>query len=345
MVRVHESGARHHDPVAVRVRIVGEGQVEPVTQVHQPRHRERRGRVHPDPPVPVQGHEPELRVHPVVGHRQVEAVALTDRAPVRDGRAAQRVHAQPQPRRGDRRHVHHVAEVRDVGTHEVIGGGMKARPLERDARHTGEAVGTRRLEDPVRLVLDPAGDVGVRGAAVGRVVLEAPVLGRVVRRRHDDAVGEPVRPASVGHEDRVRDRGRGRVPVRGIDPGIHAVRDEHLERRAPRGLRQRVRVPADEQRPRVAQRSPVAADRLGRGQDVGLVEGGLERRSAVAGRPERDPLGGFRWVRAELVVRPQERRHVHQVGREGGLAGSLVLGHQGLTASGGSGGDHDTRRA
>ena len=33
----------------------------------------------------------------VVGHRQVQPVALADRAPVRDGRAAERVDAQPQP--------------------------------------------------------------------------------------------------------------------------------------------------------------------------------------------------------------------------------------------------------
>ena len=39
-------------------------------------------------------------------------------------------------------------------------------------------------------VLDPLRDVGVGRAAVGRVVLEAAVLGRIVRRRDDDAVGE-----------------------------------------------------------------------------------------------------------------------------------------------------------
>ncbi len=54
--------------------------------------------------------------------------------------------------------------------------------------------GGEQLVGPVR---DPPGDVGVGRAAVGRVVLEAAVAGRVVRRRDDDAVGQarPVRPA------------------------------------------------------------------------------------------------------------------------------------------------------
>ena len=38
--------------------------------------------------------------------------------------------------------------------------------------------------------LDPAGDVGVGRSAIRRVVFEAAVLRRIVRRRDDDAVSE-----------------------------------------------------------------------------------------------------------------------------------------------------------
>ena len=196
------------------------------------------------------------------------------------------------------------------------GGGASA--LERHAGDAVEAVRARCLEDPVRLVLDPARDIGVGGTAVGRVVLEAAVLGRVVRRRHDDAVGEAAagRTVAVGDEDRVRDRGGRRVAVGGIDADVHPVRDQHLERRPPRRLGERVRVAADEQRPGVALGGPIAADGLGRGQDVRLVERGLERRTAVAGRAERDPLGRIGRVGADVVVRGDEGVDVDEVRRE-----------------------------
>src|SRR4029453_4306013 len=48
-------------------------------------------------------------------------------------------------------------------------------------------------------------------------------------------------------------------------------------------------APAEDRRPAVGLGGAVAADRRRRGQDVGLVEGPLECRSAVARGPERDP--------------------------------------------------------
>ena len=92
--------------------------------------------------------------------------------------------------------IDHVLEVRHVGAPEVVRPGPRPRPLEGTRRMPSSPSAPGVLEDPVRLVLDPARDVGVGRAAVGRVVLEAAVLGRVVRRRDDDAVGEaaPARP-------------------------------------------------------------------------------------------------------------------------------------------------------
>ena len=107
------------------------------------------------------------------------------------------------------------------------------------------------LEQPVRLALDPAGHVGVGRPAVRRVVLEAAVAGRVVRRRDDDPVrGGRLRPApaAVVGEDRVRDRRRRRVAAVGVDDDLDAVAGEHLDDRAERRLGQRVRVAAEVER-------------------------------------------------------------------------------------------------
>ena len=150
MVRVHQPGARRDDPVPVGVGVVGEGDIEPVAQLDQPRHRVRRRRVHPDPAVPVAGHEPELRVDDLVGDRQVEAVAVADRRPVGDAGAAERVHAEPKPGAADGVHVDDRGEVVDVAAHEVVGGRPGARLLDRDAPDAVEI----RLDQPVRLVLD-----------------------------------------------------------------------------------------------------------------------------------------------------------------------------------------------
>ncbi len=194
------------------------------------------------------------------------------------------------------------------------------------------------LEQAVRLGLDPTGDVGVGRPAVRRVVLEAAVVRWVVARRHDDAVGEATtgrrrgirgghRAAAIGHDDRVRDGRRRGEPVAAVDPDVDAARDEDLERGPRRGLAQGVGVAADEQGAVVAAQLAVAADRLGRREDVGFVERATERRAAMAGGPERDPLGRVRRIGLDLVVRPEQGGDVDQVGGVGRLTGAGIVRH------------------
>ena len=143
---------------------------------------------------------------------------------------------------------------------------------------------------------------------------------------------------AVVDEDRVRDdRGR-RVAVGGVDPDVDAVRGQDPERGRHRGPGQRVGVAADEQRPVGALGRAVAADRLGRGGDVRLVERGVERGSAMAGRAEGDPLGGVGRVGPDLVVgadetvdvdeharaRPAGRRADRSPSADGDISGPLV---------------------
>src|SRR5262249_57342041 len=95
----------------------------------------------------------------------------------------------------------------------------------------------------------PGGHVGVGGAAVGRVVLEAAVRGRVVRGRDDDAVGEMLRAAAVVGEDGVRYHRRRRDAVIALDDRLDAVGHQHLQGGALGGARQRVRVLTHVERP------------------------------------------------------------------------------------------------
>jgi hypothetical protein len=127
--------------------------------------------------------------------------------------------------------------------------GRRPRPLEGHARDLVDAA----FEESIRFVLDPAGDVGVGRSAVRRVVLEAAVLGWVMRWRDDDPVGQAVRAAAVVGEDGVRERRRWRKAIRRVDADVHAVGDEDLQRGPERGLRQRMGVTTHEER---------AADRL-----------------------------------------------------------------------------------
>ena len=139
-----------------------------------------------------------------------------------------------------------LPQVVDVGQDEVVlvRGRRLQRRVERHALHAGVAA-AQQLVGPV---LDPPGDVGVGRAAVGRVVLEAAVLGRIVRRRDDDAVGEAGRAAAVVDEDGARDDRRRRDAVVALDDRLDAVGRQHFERRALGRRRQGVRVLAHEER-------------------------------------------------------------------------------------------------
>ena len=157
-----------------------------------------------------------------------------------------------------------------------------------------------------------------------RVVLESAVLGRVVGRGDDDAVGPRPAVRAVPPEDGVGDDRRRGVAVRRVDPYLHAVRREHLEGGPERGLGEGVGVLAEEEGARCAVGRAVLADRLRRGEDVGLVEAGPERRAAVPGGPEGDPLGPVGGVRPRGVVGGEKAGDVDEVGGLGRLAGARM---------------------
>ncbi len=163
------------------------------------------------------------------------------------------------------------------------------------------------------------------------VVLETTVARRVVAGRDDDAVGQSDawahvvdgrELAAVGGEDRVRDRRGRRVTVLGVDEDGHAARDEHLDRAGPGRLGQPVRVASEEERPVEALALAVVADGLGRGDDVVLVEGGVEAAAAVSRGPEGDLLVDVLGVRLAGVVGGDEVGDVDEVGGLGEVTGA-----------------------
>ena len=228
MIGLHQAARRGDDAVAVGVGVVADREVETVAQADQPRHGVRRRTIHPDLSVPIGGHEAECRVDFVLDDLSVEVVPADDLGPIMHARAAQRVNAERQPRVADCLHVDHAGEVAYVMAHIIVAAnaGRKPRALIRDAPHVlnsgfEQAVGTR---------LDPSGDGRIRRTARRRVVLEAAIFRRIVRRREDNAVGKPLRAAAVVGEDGVRDDGRRGVAVVGVDHRHNVVRDEHLQR-------------------------------------------------------------------------------------------------------------------
>ena len=88
-----QSRAPGDDPVPVVVGVARDRDVEAILQTDQPLHRVGRRRIHPDAPVPIHRHEPERRIDGLADDREVQAVALGDRAPS----------SGPRRRRADRR--------------------------------------------------------------------------------------------------------------------------------------------------------------------------------------------------------------------------------------------------
>ena len=172
--------------------------------------------------------------------------------------------------------------------------------------------------------LDTRGDVGVRRAAIGRIIFEAAVFGRIVRGRDHHAIGKAALASLVGGEDGVRDHRRRRVAVVLVDHHLDAIGREHFQRARQRRLRQRVGVDAGEQRPADAAGLAVIADRLADREDVGLVEGVVEGGPAMPRRAERHPLRRIGGIGLAHEIGRHQPRYIGQHRRLGRLAGERI---------------------
>ena len=188
VVGVEEAGGAGDDAVAVVVGVGGPGYVELVFVGDHGGHGEGAGAVHADFAVPVAGHEAEGGVDVGVEELDGEFVLVDDAWPVVDASTAEGIDCELEGGTGKDVEVDDVGEVVDVGGDVVVavGGGGVEGCLKVDAFYVGESVG----DDLVGAVLDPLGGGGVCGAAVGWVVFEASIFGRVVGGSDNDAVGE-----------------------------------------------------------------------------------------------------------------------------------------------------------
>ena len=182
------------------------------------------------------------------------------------------------------------------------------------------------VEERVGLILDQSGDLAFGGATMRRIVLEAPVLGRVVRGRDHDSVCQTARSSAIVFEDRMRDGGRGSVFIPG-HPDRDSVGRENFERRREGGLRERMRVDTDQQRAVDTRAPAITADRLGDGEDMPFVEGPVQGRTAVARGAEGYSLRGDARVGTVAVVIGDEARRINEAAGRGRFTGKGADGH------------------
>ncbi len=265
-----------------------------------------------------------------------KSILFRDAAPILHAGAAQRIGPQLEARSTHRIHIQHAAEVVYILRNVIVP--VRARSLKRagitNPPHIAEAGGQNR----VGAVLNPAGGIGVRRAAVRRVVLEAPVLGGIVGRRDYDTVGRRLRAPPVVGQNGVRKRGRGRVTQGRVDQGLNPVARQDLERAGEGRLRESVGILGQKQRPGHAVGRAIFHDRLSDGEDVVLVERTVVRGSAVARGPEAHLLRRNRDIRPFLVIRRDQPRKVDQHLGQRRLPGKRMECHViYLTALGGAG--------
>ncbi len=109
------------------------------------------------------------------------------------------------------------------------------------------------------------------------IVLETAILGRIMRRRHHDAIRQPHFSASIEIEDGTRDRGSRRVRALGSDAYVNVVGCQHFHRGGERGLGKRMRIDAQKERPVDSFIFAIVTDSLRDRQDVPLVERAIQR--------------------------------------------------------------------
>lgn len=152
------------------------------------------------------------------------------------------------------------------------GGGLE-RILEGDAVHACHLL----ADEIIRRCLNHLGDVGIGRAAMGGIVLEAPVLGRVVRWRDHHAIGQIRAAVTVIGQDGMRDDGGWRITILRINTHFQPGCGKHFQRGFQRRAGEGMRIDADEQRTGDARVLPVIDNRLADGQDMLFIEAGAQR--------------------------------------------------------------------
>ena len=179
------------------------------------------------------------------------------------------------------------------------------------------------------MAFDSIQDVTLRigWSSVRRIVLEATVVRRIVRRRDHDAVGEPCLPSAVVTQNRVGNGRSRRVRSPFRKHHLDVVGRKHFQRAGKCRLGQRVSVHSQEERPVNLLQLAVVANRLSDCEDVPLIERPVEGRAAMTGRAEDDALARVARIGPQRVVGRDEFRNIHQDGGISRLSGGGIHFH------------------
>ena len=131
-------------------------------------------------------------------------VALGDRSPVVDAGAAQGIDAHADLRAANGVHVDHIAQIVNISVEIVVpvrGGGAKGSL--KGILFTPRSPFSR---NSLAFASIQSVTVAFGRAAIGRIVFESAVMGRIVRRGDDDAVGKPGLASAVVGQNRMGDQ-------------------------------------------------------------------------------------------------------------------------------------------
>lgn len=160
--------------------------------------------------------------------------------------------------------------------------------------------------------LNPAGYRCFGRTAVGRVILEAAVAGRIVRRGDHYAVRQAFSTSRIPAQNSVRNGGSGgKCPARG-NAYSHIVGDQHFQSRTEGSFGKRVRIPTQKERPVNAVGFAIIANCLGNGVNMLFVKGMQHRRTTMPRRAEGYPLGSHRGIGKFGVIRAHQRGNMFQ---------------------------------
>ena len=302
----------------VVVGVAGEGDVEAILETDQALHGVGRGRIHANLTVPIDRHEPEGRIDDFVHDREIQTIALGNRAPIVNAGATQRIHAHADVGAANRIHIEHIAEIVDICIEKIVAVGRAGAQglLVRNSAHALEAALQKRISPG----FNPSRDVVVRRPAVGRVVFEAAIVGRVVRGRDDYAIRKACSAPAVVGEYRVRNHRGGRVFVVLCKHDVHAVCSQHFERAGTGRHGQRMRVDAEEQRAAYILPLAVITDGLTDCQNMPFVERAFKGGATMSRGAERNPSRRHRKIGYPGVVGSNQSGHVDQHRWRGRLA-------------------------
>src|SRR5262249_47052356 len=206
--------------VPVGIWIVGKRNVILVLEIYEPRHCIGTRWIHADSAVVIDSHECESGVDRRVRDSDIQVIDGVDWLPIRFGGSAEWINPKLQASAPNRVDIDDVPEVLDVGQNKIF----LVCCVSFDGCGEWHAFDAGAVASQiVGAALNPSCYIGVSWTAVGRVIFEATVRRRVVRRRYNNAVGEMLLAVPVIHKDSSRYNRRRSEPIIALDDSLHVV--------------------------------------------------------------------------------------------------------------------------